>query len=435
MDQRRSSLEKIRSGNSDSYEEHARLREPVRLPISAIGPAPWHSIWFFPRQTIRRIILADPTYGVWILAMFVGVSKAFIRASAMNLGDRAEITAIVIGCLVIGPLAGLLMVYVGGFLIQRAGMLFGSTSKASHVQAAIAWGSIPYIVILLQFVPTMCWLGQEMFTSSKPSVITDNLLRFDLITMRLVDLILLIVGFVLTCACLYEALKLPIGRFLATLFLGSILSFAVFFAFSYAVGYTIITTTTPPTPSFAPFAAPGTVATAPVPPNRAALGRGASGYIGTVSDFSDAFAKMKKAGYGLVVNNGFDALEAPVTSLNITQEAPEEDDDALKDLGKMQALRDLTITPSPRSTDAGRISINALRAIGTLLSLQYLDISRMSVVDSSLTPLGSLPELEELKLSDNANLRGSTLEVLNGCRKLHTLWLDGTGLTLSLIHI
>ncbi|MBN1993685.1 MAG: hypothetical protein JW953_13370 [Anaerolineae bacterium] len=82
---------------------------------------PWITIWIKPRATIRQIIDTDPTRQVIFLAVLLGLAYSLDRAAARDMGDRLSLSVLFVIMLIMSPISGLLIVYVGGALFRWVG--------------------------------------------------------------------------------------------------------------------------------------------------------------------------------------------------------------------------------------------------------------------------------------------------------------------------
>jgi len=131
--------------------------------------SPFISIWVKPRATIREIVDTDPTKYVLLLSALSGVSQALDNASRQNAGDSLPLIVIFITCFLLGPIGGIISLYIGGAIFRWSGSWFGGRATSEEVRAAIAWSSVPAIIISLPvWVILLLLYGQENFTRATP---------------------------------------------------------------------------------------------------------------------------------------------------------------------------------------------------------------------------------------------------------------------------
>lgn len=135
-----------------------------------INPNPFKTVWTSPRDTIRNVVAQNPELYVTLLACLVGVGKTLDRASMRNLGDRLPTPAILIVACLVGPLSGILTLWISSHLVRWTGRWIGGTAPREHIKAAIAWGSVPAVFALVFWIPELLIVGSEMFTSETPLI-------------------------------------------------------------------------------------------------------------------------------------------------------------------------------------------------------------------------------------------------------------------------
>lgn len=129
---------------------------------------PWVSIWTTPRATIQQIVEANPERLVLVLSALAGISQVLDRASLRNLGDQWDLRWIFVFALAVGPLAGILGLYVGSALISWTGRWLGGTAPLQNIRAAMAWSNVPIIFALILWIPNLALFGNELFTTEIP---------------------------------------------------------------------------------------------------------------------------------------------------------------------------------------------------------------------------------------------------------------------------
>ncbi|WP_437185937.1 YIP1 family protein [Planctomicrobium sp. SH668] len=129
--------------------------------------SPFNTMWLQPRATIRQLIETDPTRHVLLLAALSGISEFLNRCASLHIGDIEKITqqSIVLGAGLLGPIAGLLSLYITAFLIRFTGRLFSGVATTAQLRAALAWGSLPNIFTLLLWGLLLNNFGKDLFVS------------------------------------------------------------------------------------------------------------------------------------------------------------------------------------------------------------------------------------------------------------------------------
>jgi signal peptidase I len=119
------------------------------MPVAA-GEArhasPWLTVWFKPRRTIERIVSADPRRHIWLLAGLATLGNLLallpMPPAIHFLHDWRAVAA----GLILLPIVGMIGFYVQGFCFNWVGRLFGGRAAASHIRAALGWGSLPLVI-------------------------------------------------------------------------------------------------------------------------------------------------------------------------------------------------------------------------------------------------------------------------------------------------
>lgn len=137
---------------------------------------PFKSVWISPRETVRRIISENPSLHVTLLVCLYGIGQVLGRASMKNLGDRAPLELIIPLALILGPLMGLLSLWIFSHLIRVSGIWLRGIGNREHIKAAMAWGYVPSVFALVLWIPELFLFGVELFTEETPRIDADPLL-------------------------------------------------------------------------------------------------------------------------------------------------------------------------------------------------------------------------------------------------------------------
>lgn len=137
---------------------------------------PWFSMWLHPRRTIRQIVEADPERLVLVLAAAGGIVQALANAESKSQGDKVSLPVIMLVSLIVGPLMGIIGLWVGGALLRWTGGWIGGRADARRVRTALAWSNVPMIWSLLLWIPALLLFGAETFTKATPIIEASSLL-------------------------------------------------------------------------------------------------------------------------------------------------------------------------------------------------------------------------------------------------------------------
>lgn len=182
--------------------------------------SPFLQIWVKPRETIRKIVAMDPTKYVIPLAMLAGVGQALDRASSRSIGDSIPLVAILAICVILGPIGGLISLYIGGALFRWSGSLLGGQATSQEVRAAIAWSSVPTTAVLPLWIPELLIFGEELFTSATPRIAANPFLTILLLGFAAIEIIAAIWAFVISLQSLGEVHRFSAWKALGAIILG-----------------------------------------------------------------------------------------------------------------------------------------------------------------------------------------------------------------------
>jgi hypothetical protein len=180
---------------------------------------PFLTIWTRPRATIRGIIETDPTYRVIALTSASGIVGALNNAAQRNAGDRLPLSAILGMAIVLGPIGGLIGLYIGAWFVGLSGRWLGGRADSEEVRAALAWSAAPTLVVIPIWIIQLAVFGHEMFTSATPSVEANPALYILVITTAVAEFALAIWSFVILLKTLGEVQGFSAWRALGSMLL------------------------------------------------------------------------------------------------------------------------------------------------------------------------------------------------------------------------
>ncbi len=165
---------------------------------------PFLSIWIRPRQTVRSVVSENPALHVHLLACLTGIGQTLDRACMRNAGDKLPLATILVSACVLGPLGGLLALWVSSHLIRWTGTWIGGTAALEHVKTAVAWASVPAVFSLLLWIPELVLMGPEMFTKETPRLDAHPVLLLPFLALMLAEMVLSGWSVVLLCHTIAE---------------------------------------------------------------------------------------------------------------------------------------------------------------------------------------------------------------------------------------
>ncbi len=170
----------------------------------SLSPNPFKTIWLAPRQTVRRIVDFNPALHVVALIAIVGINKSLDRASGKYMGDKLPFPAILAAALLIGPLGGFFCMWVYSHLIRLSGRLLGGIASREQIKAAMAWATVPTLVVTVLWIPKLLLFGDELFRRETPRMDESTWAIGALIGFAGVELVLGVWTVVLMCNTVAE---------------------------------------------------------------------------------------------------------------------------------------------------------------------------------------------------------------------------------------
>lgn len=165
---------------------------------------PFITVWTSPRDTVRRIVADNPELHVILLACLAGVGETLDRASMRNAGDKMPIAVIIGIACVLGPLGGLLSLWISSHLLRWTGRWIGGTANREHLKTAIAWATVPAVFALPLWIPELLLFGSDLFTEETPRLDAQPLLWIPFIAIAVVEVVLGVWSFVILCHTVAE---------------------------------------------------------------------------------------------------------------------------------------------------------------------------------------------------------------------------------------
>jgi signal peptidase I len=141
--------------------ENVDLLQPIRFQLvaslafdgndmtapetSARRSSPLRSVWSNPRDTIDRVLAANPGQHVLLLAILGTTSRALVWLVAES-GSTSVLLdwRIILAAILFGVVAGILGIYIGAFLFKWTAKPLGGHASMTAIRAALAWASVPY---------------------------------------------------------------------------------------------------------------------------------------------------------------------------------------------------------------------------------------------------------------------------------------------------
>lgn len=111
--------------------------------------SPLRSIWFHPTRTIAHIAHENPGYRLFVLPIAAGLLT--LPTIALFGDEDLEVTMgfAWASLVAFGPIAELLQVFVGAYLIRLTGACLGGKAGSTSLQTTIVWGNVPIAAMTL----------------------------------------------------------------------------------------------------------------------------------------------------------------------------------------------------------------------------------------------------------------------------------------------
>lgn len=134
---------------------------------------PWASMWLRPRETVRHLVQTNPDHRVLLLAGLAGVVQALDRAAGEALGDALSLPMILGFTVVMGPVFGIISLYLGSVVVAWTGKWIGGSASRRYVRTAMAWAGLPVVAALVLWVVMIAAVGDGMFITDTSQLDTS----------------------------------------------------------------------------------------------------------------------------------------------------------------------------------------------------------------------------------------------------------------------
>jgi Yip1 domain len=180
---------------------------------------PYLTIWMRPRATIRGIVNKNPSFRVLPIASAGGILQAVQVAVLFLAGDQLSVSMILVLCVVLGPSLGLILLYLGAWIVELSCRMLGGQADSREVRAALAWSSVPFLATFPLWLIRIALIGKELFTFEKPRLLSQPTVAYLLAATAVPEAVLSIWWLVVTLKALAEVQRFSAWRALGSMLL------------------------------------------------------------------------------------------------------------------------------------------------------------------------------------------------------------------------
>ncbi len=193
---------------------------------------PFLTIWTRPRATMRAIVNHDPNYAVMPITVVSGIVMALgIAAATGQAGRMFPLWAILGMAAVLGPIAGVVFLYLGAWLVGVSCRVLGLAANLKHIRSAIAWSMVPIVATIPLWLARLVVFGNKTFIAELPSFDANFWQQMILLLgIGIAELVLQIWSVAILLAALNELLGLSVWKSI-----GCLVAFALFLILAVAV--------------------------------------------------------------------------------------------------------------------------------------------------------------------------------------------------------
>jgi hypothetical protein len=158
-------------------------------------------IWTKPRQIFSYIQNQNYNKYLYLLLAFMGISRAFSRASMKSMGDDQSLLSIIMLSIILGGLLGWISYYIYAALLSWTGKWLNGKSNTSDLLRVLTYASIPAVIGLLMLIPQISIYGIEIFKDNGdissagmfPNIITYGAMAIE-IGLAIWTIVLIVIG-------------------------------------------------------------------------------------------------------------------------------------------------------------------------------------------------------------------------------------------------
>lgn len=156
---------------------------------------PWSTIWLDPRGTIQHLVDTNPMHSFMLLISLGGIGNLLSSASDYGMADMLPFNQLIVSCLLIGPAAAFISVYLWSWLLGFTTRFLGGSATKQNLRTAFVWSMAPVAYTLPLWGVKFILFRQELFTAEKPFIEAHEILQGLYGFFDVIDVIISLVSF------------------------------------------------------------------------------------------------------------------------------------------------------------------------------------------------------------------------------------------------
>jgi len=139
---------------------------------------PFLSVWTQPKETVRQVVETKTIWFAIFISSFMGIGSALSSVQDLGLTSTVSYGLILFFCLLLGPILGVLSLFIPGVFFTWIGRLLGGTGKMKDMFKAVGAMHIPQSVITLACLFFVLIYGELFFVGPDPNSFSTSSLPF-----------------------------------------------------------------------------------------------------------------------------------------------------------------------------------------------------------------------------------------------------------------
>ena len=178
---------------------------------------PWATVWYNPRGTIRHLVETNQMHSFMLLITLGGWGNALSYSASYGVVDFMPLGQMLLFCVVAGPVAALIGVYLWSWLLGWSSRMMGGTANRTELRTGIAWSLAPVVYMLPLWGIKYILFRQELFQSDKPFIESHQFLSALYGFFQVIDIFISVYSFFILLSALMELNKFSVWRSIGAL--------------------------------------------------------------------------------------------------------------------------------------------------------------------------------------------------------------------------